>query len=75
MKIIQLHAENYKRLRTVEIAPDGNIVTVGGRNGRLKSTTRPGTNDPATTATGAALMVDGLAMIDGSAYKADARLR
>ena len=37
MKIVQLHAENYKRLRTVEISPDGNIVTIGGRNGAGKS--------------------------------------
>lgn len=37
MKIIQLQAENFKRLKAVEIAPDGNLVTIGGRNGSGKS--------------------------------------
>lgn len=37
MKILQLHAENFKRLGVVEITPDGNVVTIGGNNGEGKS--------------------------------------
>jgi len=37
MKIIQLSAENFKRLVAVEIKPDGNIVVVSGKNGAGKS--------------------------------------
>jgi hypothetical protein len=37
MKIIQLEAENVKRLRAVTIRPDGNIVEISGRNGQGKS--------------------------------------
>lgn len=37
MKVIQLQAENFKRLKAVEIAPDGNMVVVGGKNGSGKS--------------------------------------
>jgi DNA repair exonuclease SbcCD ATPase subunit len=37
MKIIQLHAENFKRLGIVEITPEGNVVTIGGNNGEGKS--------------------------------------
>ena len=37
MKIVKLEAENFKRLVAVEIAPDGNIVTIGGNNGQGKS--------------------------------------
>lgn len=37
MKIVQLHAENFKRLGVVEITPDGNVVTIGGKNGHGKS--------------------------------------
>lgn len=37
MKIVQLHAENFKRLGVVEITPEGNVVTVGGKNGQGKS--------------------------------------
>lgn len=37
MKIIKLTAANYKRLRAVEITPDGNTVVVSGRNGQGKS--------------------------------------
>jgi DNA repair exonuclease SbcCD ATPase subunit len=36
-KIIRLEASNVKRLRAVEIAPDGNIVIVGGRNAQGKT--------------------------------------
>lgn len=38
-KIIQLTAENIKRLRAVTIKPDGNLVVVGGRNGQGKTST------------------------------------
>lgn len=37
MKIVRLEAENVKKLRVVEITPDGSVVTVGGRNGQGKS--------------------------------------
>jgi hypothetical protein len=37
MRIVQLHAENFKRLGVVEITPDGNLVTIGGKNGHGKS--------------------------------------
>lgn len=37
MKIISLRAENVKRLRAVEITPDGNTVVISGRNGQGKS--------------------------------------
>ncbi len=37
MKIIRLEAENVKRLRAVEIEPDGNMVVISGRNGQGKT--------------------------------------
>src|SRR5438874_2068433 len=37
MKIISLVAENIKKLRAVEITPDGEIVTISGRNGQGKT--------------------------------------
>ncbi len=37
MKIISLESENVKRLKAVRIAPDGNLVVIGGRNGQGKS--------------------------------------
>ncbi|WP_419930440.1 AAA family ATPase [Candidatus Poriferisodalis sp.] len=37
MKIIKLEAENIKRLRAVEIRPDGNLVEITGRNGQGKT--------------------------------------
>ena len=37
MKIIKLTANNVKRLRAVEITPDGNTVVVSGRNGQGKT--------------------------------------
>jgi DNA repair exonuclease SbcCD ATPase subunit len=37
MKIIELQAENVKRLRAVTITPEGNIVEISGRNGQGKS--------------------------------------
>lgn len=37
MKIVSLRAENVKRLRAVEITPDGDLVVIAGRNGQGKS--------------------------------------
>ncbi len=37
MKIIELQAENVKRLRAVEIHPDGTLQVIGGRNAQGKS--------------------------------------
>ena len=37
MKIIKLVAENVKRLHAVSITPDGNLITIGGKNGAGKS--------------------------------------
>lgn len=37
MKIISLCAENIKRLRAVEISPDGNLVEITGQNGQGKT--------------------------------------
>jgi DNA repair exonuclease SbcCD ATPase subunit len=37
MKIVQLVAENIKRLSAVEITPEGSLITVGGLNGAGKS--------------------------------------
>lgn len=39
MKILQFNAENIKRLRVVEIKPNGEVVTIAGRNGQGKSST------------------------------------
>lgn len=37
MKIVRFEAENYKRLKAVEITPDGSTVVIGGRNAQGKS--------------------------------------
>jgi DNA repair exonuclease SbcCD ATPase subunit len=37
MKILKLNAENIKRLQAVEITPQGDVVTIAGRNGAGKS--------------------------------------
>lgn len=37
LKIIELRAENFKRLHAVSIKPDGSLYAVGGRNGQGKS--------------------------------------
>jgi hypothetical protein len=37
VKIVRLEAENLKRLRAVEIEPDGNVVVISGRNGQGKT--------------------------------------
>ena len=37
MKIVRLTASNFKRLKAVEIAPDGNLVQITGRNGMGKT--------------------------------------
>lgn len=36
-KIVEMRAENYRRLRAVEIRPDGNVVAISGRNGQGKT--------------------------------------
>ena len=37
MRIVRLEAENVKRLRAVEIVPDGDVVMITGRNGAGKT--------------------------------------
>lgn len=37
MRVVQLNADNFKRLVAVEISPEGNVVEVTGRNGSGKS--------------------------------------
>lgn len=37
MKIIELRAENVKRLSAVQVTPEGSLVVVGGKNGAGKS--------------------------------------
>lgn len=37
LHVIELHAENFKRLRAVRIKPDGNFVQITGRNAQGKS--------------------------------------
>ncbi len=37
MKIIKLEAENFKKIKAVEIKPDGNTVMITGKNGAGKS--------------------------------------
>lgn len=37
MKIVELRAQNVKRLSAVEVRPDGSVVVIGGRNGAGKS--------------------------------------
>ena len=38
MKIIKLQAENIKKLRAIEISPDGPVVKITGKNAAGKST-------------------------------------
>jgi DNA repair exonuclease SbcCD ATPase subunit len=38
MNIVRLEAENVKKLRAIEIKPDGTLVKITGRNGQGKST-------------------------------------
>ncbi len=37
LRIVELRAENVKRLRAVHIAPDGHVVEIAGRNGQGKT--------------------------------------
>ena len=37
MKITRLEASNFKRVRAVEVTPDGALVVVGGKNAAGKS--------------------------------------
>lgn len=39
MKITKLESENVKKLKAIEITPDGNVVVVGGKNAQGKSST------------------------------------
>lgn len=39
MRIVELRAENVKRIRAITIRPDGNVVTISGENGAGKSST------------------------------------
>ena len=42
MKIIELRAENFKRLRAIDITPDGHLVEIRGKNGQGKSSVLDG---------------------------------
>jgi DNA repair exonuclease SbcCD ATPase subunit len=37
VRVVQLKAENFKRLQAVEVTPDGNLVVISGANGQGKS--------------------------------------
>ncbi len=37
MRIVRLSAQNFKRIRAIEITPEGNVVRITGRNGAGKS--------------------------------------
>lgn len=37
LRIVRLESANIKRLRAVEISPEGNVVVIGGRNGQGKT--------------------------------------
>lgn len=37
LQVLNLQAENYKRLRAVDITPEGNVVFIGGRNAQGKT--------------------------------------
>jgi DNA repair exonuclease SbcCD ATPase subunit len=37
MKIVNLYSENFKRIKAIEIKPDGNIVYISGQNGEGKT--------------------------------------
>lgn len=37
LKIVQLEAENFKRLTAIEVTPSGHVVTIAGNNGEGKS--------------------------------------
>jgi DNA repair exonuclease SbcCD ATPase subunit len=37
MRVVHLVTENFKRIRVVDITPEGNIVTIGGKNGSGKT--------------------------------------
>jgi hypothetical protein len=39
MHIVELHAENVKRLKAITIRPSGNVVVIAGRNGQGKTST------------------------------------
>jgi len=37
MKIVRMSAKNVKRLRAVEVSPDGNVIVVSGKNASGKT--------------------------------------
>ena len=42
MKILKFEAMNYKRLRALEISPDGHLVRITGKNAQGKSSVLDG---------------------------------
>lgn len=61
MKIVKLTAENIKRLKAVEIKPDGSLVTISGKNGAGKSSVL----DSISYALGGATLVPGKPIREG----------
>jgi len=55
MKVIRLQSENVMRLVAVDITPDGNLITIGGKNGAGKTSVL---NSIAMALGGAALVPD-----------------
>jgi DNA repair exonuclease SbcCD ATPase subunit len=39
MRILRLEADNIKRVKAVDITPEGNVVIISGKNGAGKSST------------------------------------
>jgi len=37
MKIVQLHSENIKRIKAIDITPEDNVVVLSGKNGEGKT--------------------------------------
>ena len=37
LKIAHLHAENFKKLKVIEVTPDGNVIEIAGNNGEGKT--------------------------------------
>jgi energy-coupling factor transporter ATP-binding protein EcfA2 len=61
VKIVQLTAENVKRLKAVQITPEGNLVVIGGKNGAGKSSVL----DSISMALGGGRLVPGKPVRDG----------
>lgn len=62
-RILELRAENFKRLRAVHVRPDGALVVIGGRNAQGKSSTL----DAIWAALGGGKAVPGVAVRQGAA--------